>query len=61
MRCFGSNMFSVMFCVLSSNKVVAGLEDLLFYTITQGEDNISVTRFLAVSYTNNHRMHVCVI
>uniref|UniRef100_A0A8C2J5L2 glutaminase n=1 Tax=Cyprinus carpio TaxID=7962 RepID=A0A8C2J5L2_CYPCA len=31
----------------SSNKVVAGLEDLLFYTITQGEEKISVARFLA--------------
>ncbi|KTG39369.1 hypothetical protein cypCar_00000857 [Cyprinus carpio] len=30
-----------------SNKVVAGLEDLLFYTITQGEEKISVARFLA--------------
>uniref|UniRef100_A0A8C1M3C8 glutaminase n=1 Tax=Cyprinus carpio TaxID=7962 RepID=A0A8C1M3C8_CYPCA len=40
-------MFSVLFCVLSSNKVVAGLEDLLFYTITQGEEKISVARFLA--------------
>ncbi|KAI2661740.1 Glutaminase kidney isoform, mitochondrial [Labeo rohita] len=30
-----------------SNKVVAGLEDLLFYTITQGEQKISVARFLA--------------
>lgn len=54
-------MFSVLFCVLSSNKVVAGLEDLLFYTITKGEENISVTRFLAVSCTNSHRVHVCVI
>uniref|UniRef100_A0A673HK43 glutaminase n=1 Tax=Sinocyclocheilus rhinocerous TaxID=307959 RepID=A0A673HK43_9TELE len=40
-------MFSVLFCVLRSNKVVAGLEDLLFYTITQGEEKISVARFLA--------------
>ncbi|TRY94179.1 hypothetical protein DNTS_030539 [Danionella cerebrum] len=29
-----------------SKKVVSGLEDLLFYTITQGEEKISVTRFL---------------
>lgn len=27
-------------------KVVSGLEDLLFYTITQGEEKISVARFL---------------
>ncbi|KAL1270004.1 hypothetical protein QQF64_032293 [Cirrhinus molitorella] len=31
----------------SSNRVVARLEDLLFYTITQGEEKISVGRFLA--------------
>ncbi|XP_065102894.1 glutaminase liver isoform, mitochondrial [Paramisgurnus dabryanus] len=30
-----------------SKKVVTGLEDLLFYTITQGEEKISVARFLA--------------
>lgn len=35
--------------VSSSKKVVAGLEDLLFYTITQGEEKLSVARFLAVS------------
>lgn len=54
-------MFSALFCVLSSNKVVAGLEDLLFYTITQGEQKISVARFLAVSWTNSHRvlMQLC--
>lgn len=34
-----------------SNKVVAGLEDLLFYTITQGEEKISVARFLAALKT----------
>ncbi|XP_056586005.1 glutaminase liver isoform, mitochondrial [Triplophysa dalaica] len=30
-----------------TKRVVAGLEDLLFYTITQGEEKISVARFLA--------------
>uniref|UniRef100_A0A8C2I3Z4 glutaminase n=1 Tax=Cyprinus carpio TaxID=7962 RepID=A0A8C2I3Z4_CYPCA len=30
-----------------SKKTVSGLEDLLFYTITQGEEKISVGRFLA--------------
>lgn len=29
-----------------SKKVVAGLEDLLFYTITQGKEKLSVARFL---------------
>lgn len=38
--------------VLRTKRVVAGLEDLLFYTITQGEEKISVARFLAVSSTN---------
>uniref|UniRef100_A0A673MTR0 glutaminase n=1 Tax=Sinocyclocheilus rhinocerous TaxID=307959 RepID=A0A673MTR0_9TELE len=32
---------------MNSKKMVSGLEDLLFYTITQGEENISVGRFLA--------------
>uniref|UniRef100_A0A8C2A1Z9 glutaminase n=1 Tax=Cyprinus carpio TaxID=7962 RepID=A0A8C2A1Z9_CYPCA len=32
---------------MNSKKTVSGLEDLLFYTITQGEEKISVGRFLA--------------
>uniref|UniRef100_A0A672M660 glutaminase n=1 Tax=Sinocyclocheilus grahami TaxID=75366 RepID=A0A672M660_SINGR len=43
----GKTLFSVLFCVLNSKKTVSGLEDMLFYTITQGEEKISVGRFLA--------------
>lgn len=42
-------VLKLLSCVLSSKKVVSGLEDLLFYTITQGEEKISVARFLTVS------------
>jgi len=42
-------MFSNLAYVLSSKKGVAGLEDLLFYTITQGKEKLSVARFLTVS------------
>jgi len=46
---FWQNMFSNLAYVLSSKKGVAGLEDLLFYTITQGKEKLSVARFLTVS------------